>query len=162
MNKLNIGDYFVVKTTGPAARLIQIGTRSRWNHAGIYIGDGLVIEARPTGVSISLLSKYDNDEIVWNTGFDTSLSLAERMKLVEFAKGFIGSGYGIWSIIALGFKCLTFGLPLIPADWLAIHERRVICSQLVAWCYSHVGIKLSDKRHALVTPKDLAVRMSRK
>ena len=53
------GDYFVVKTHGLAGMLIRIGTFSEWNHAGIYIGDGKIIEARPQGVTISDLSKYE-------------------------------------------------------------------------------------------------------
>lgn len=162
MQEPNLGDYFVVRTTGIAARLIQLGTWSKWNHAGIYIGNGQVVEARPTGVSISPLSKYDNNEIIWNTGHDGSLTTTERKKLVEFALTFVGDGYGVWSIISLGFKCFTFGIPLIPADWLAIREKRVICSQLVAWSYSHIKIRVSNKKHALVRPKDLALRLSRK
>ena len=81
---------------------------------------------------------------------------------MRFAKGFLNDGYGVWSIIALGIKCLTFGIPFLPANWMAIREKRVICSQLVAWSYSHVKIKLSNKKHALVRPKDLAERLSRK
>jgi len=159
MKEPNLGDYFVVRTTGIAARLIQLGTWSKWNHAGIYIGHGQVVEARPTGVSVSPLSKYDNDQIIWNTD-QNSLTEAERNKLVLFATGFCGDGYGVWSILALGFKCL--GLSIFPVNWLAEKENRVICSQLVAWSYSHVGIKLTHKRHALVTPKDLAERLSQK
>ena len=72
----NLGDYFVVHTTGPAARAIQLGNWSTWNHAGIYIGDGQIIEARPSGVSISPLSKYDNHKIIWSN--ESSLTQAER------------------------------------------------------------------------------------
>lgn len=156
----NPGDYFVVHTTGIPAKLIQIGTRSKWNHAGIYLGDDQIIEARPQGVKTAHISKYDGKPIIWSN--ESSLTEEERKKLVGFAEHFKNDGYGIWSIVALGFKCLTFGLPLIPADWLAIREKKVICSQLVAWSYSHVGIKVSNKKHALVTPKDLAERLSRK
>jgi hypothetical protein len=156
----NIGDYFVVHTTGIPAKLIQFGTRSKWNHAGIYLGDDQIIEARPQGVNLAHISKYDSKPIIWSN--ESSLTEQERINLVNFAKHFQNEGYGIWSIVALGFKCLTFGIPLIPADWLAIREKRVICSQLVAWSYSHVGVKLSHKKHALVTPKDLAIRLIRK
>jgi hypothetical protein len=150
----NIGDYFVVHTTGWAARLIQFGTRSKWNHAGIYIGNDQVIEARPTGVSIRSIHEYDNFPIIWS---NEPLTETERNNLVEFVKIFENDKYGVGSIIALGFKCL--GLSIFPANWLAIHEKRVICSQLVAWSYSHVKIKLVKKPHALVTPADLAKRL---
>lgn len=159
MQEPKLGDYFVVHTTGVPARFIQLGTWSKWNHAGIYIGNGQIIEARPSGVKIDNLSKYDGLPLIWS---NENLTQDQREELVRFARGFENSEYGIWSIVALGFKCLFFGLPLIPADWLAIREKKVICSQLVAWSYSHVKIRVSRKRHALVTPKDLAKRLSRK
>jgi hypothetical protein len=157
-NEPVVGDYFVVHTTGWAAKLIQLGTWSKWNHAGIYIGDNKIIEARPTGVSIQDLSKYDGKPLMWSN--EPSLTETERHNIVEFAKHFEHFKYGVWSIIALGFKCL--GINLFPAVKRAETENRLICSQLVAWTYSHVGIKLSIKQHALVTPKDLAERLSRK
>ena len=158
MQEPNVGDYFVVRTTGLAARLIQIGTFSKWNHAGIYMGHGQIIEARPTGVTISPITKYANNKIIWNTNHDTSLTAHERDKLSYYARRFVGEKYGTWSIAALAFRCL--GVGLLPLDALAEREDRVICSQLVAWCYSRAGIKLTNKPHALVTPKDLAKRLS--
>jgi len=162
MSKPNVGDYFVVHTTGPAARLIQLGNWSKWNHAGIYLGDDLIIEARPTGVSIDNISKYDGKPILWSTDHDKPFTEAEAEKLRTFALHFVGYRYGIWSIIALGFKSLTFGIPLLPANWFAEKENSVICSQLVAWVWSRMGRKVSNKKHALVRPKDLALRLSRK
>ena len=150
----DLGDYFVVHTTGWAARLIQFGTRSKWNHAGIYIGDGQVIEARPNGIKIRSIDQYNSFPIIWSS---EPLTEIQRKNLVKFAKTFKNEGYGIGSIIALAFKCL--GLSLLPLNILAEKEKRVICSQLVAWCYSHVKIKLTDKPHALVTPADLAKRL---
>ena len=162
MQEPNIGDYFVVHTTGPAARLIQIGNWSTWNHAGLYLGNNMIIEARPTGVSLAHISKYDNHEILWSTGHDAPFTEAEAEKPRAFALTFLHDSYGVWSIIALGIKCLTFGIPLIPADWFAEKEHSVICSQLVAWVWSHMGRRVSHKKHALVRPKDLAERLSGK
>jgi cell wall-associated NlpC family hydrolase len=157
MQQPNFGDYFVVHTTGLAAKAIQMGTWSKWNHAGIYIGNGEIVEARPSGVSISNLSKYDGLPIMWS---NEPLTEEQRLNLVAFSKKFVNSGYGIWSIVALVFKCLGFSI--LPANKLAEKEKRLICSQLVAWVYSHAGIKLFNKPHALVTPKNLAERLSGK
>ena len=52
------GDYAVVKTNGIIGRLIRIGTTSRWNHAFIYLGNDLIVEARPTGVTFGKASQY--------------------------------------------------------------------------------------------------------
>jgi len=150
------GDYFVVKTHGLAGLAIRLGTFSDWNHAGIYIGDGLIIEARPTGVSISNLNKYDGYTIAWNQ--HENLTDAQRTKIVERAKKFVGGSYGAWSIIVIGLKCV--GLSVLPnLIRRAENEDSVICSQLVAWSYSIGKVKVSQKKHALVTPKDLAFRL---
>lgn len=151
-----IGDYFVVKTKGLAGLAIRIGTFSDWNHAGIYAGGGTIIEARPTGVSFSKLSKYDGMPLIWNQ--HEGLTADQRVAIVHRASKFVGSPYGFWSIITLGLKCL--GLKVIPyLVHKAENENAPICSQLVAWSYSIAGIKVSDKPHALVTPKDLALRL---
>jgi len=149
-----LGDYFVVHTTGWAARLIQFGTGSKWNHAGIYIGDGQVIEARPNGVKIRSIDQYSSFPIIWS---NEPLTEVQRKNLIKFAKTFENEKYGIGSIIALAFKCL--GLSVLPLNILAEKEKRVICSQLVACSYSHIKIKLTTKPHALVTPADLAKRL---
>jgi hypothetical protein len=157
MNKPNVGDFFVVHTTGFAARLIQLGTWSKWNHAGIYIGDDMIIEARPRGVTLSHISKYDNHDILWSTEPEPPFTEAEGEKLRQFALIFVGDSYNIWSIIALGFKSL--GISLFPAIKRANNIHSVICSQLVACIWSHMGRKLSDRQHALVRPRDLALKI---
>jgi uncharacterized protein YycO len=157
----NVGDYFVVRTNGWAARLIQFGTNSKWNHAGIYIGDNKIVEARPSGVTIGNLSKYDGKLILWNTKVDTSLTETERLYIRSRAVKFVNDGYGFWSIINIALKILFLGF--FPTLKRAENEKSVICSQLVAWTYSSAaGVKLSNKPHALVTPKDLAYRITEK
>jgi len=157
----NIGDYFVVRTNGWAGWLIRIGTGSKWNHAGIYIGDGKIVEARPIGVTVSELSKYDGMPIIWNTEVDTSLTEEERNRIKHRALDFVKDRYGFWSIINIALKILFLGW--FPSLKRAEDENSVICSQLVAWTYSSAAhIKLSKKPHALVTPKDLAYRITEK
>jgi len=88
------GDYGVVKTGGWAAKLIQIGTISRWNHTFIYIGGGEIVEARPTGVVISTISEYPN--IAWNQ--HEVMDDISRNAIVEKAKSFVGQPYGFLAI----------------------------------------------------------------
>ena len=157
MNKYEprYGDYGVVKTNGWAARFIQVGTASRWNHAFIYIGDGKIVEANPTGVAISPVSKYPL--IAWNQ--HEELTDAQRQKIVNKALSFVGDPYGFGAIIAIAFKIL--GLKIITKLFthIAENENSVICSQLVAWSYSVAKKKVSNKPHAFTTPGDLAERL---
>jgi len=90
----NVGDYFVVRTNGWAARLIQLGTGSKWNHAGVYLGNNQIVEARPVGVTLSELSKYDGKPIVWNTQIDTSLTEQKDLTLEP----------GLWNLLMMAME----------------------------------------------------------
>lgn len=150
-----IGDYGVVKTKGWMGWLIRVGTASRWNHAFIYIGNDQIVEANPTGVSISPVSKYPL--IAWNQ--HEELTDAQRKKIVSRAKAFVGEPYGFGAILVIALKIL--GLKIITKlfNEFAENENSVICSQLVAWSYSVAKKKVSYKPHAFTTPGDLAERL---
>lgn len=147
------GDFGVIKSTGIAARAIQIGTVSRWNHAFIYIGNGKIIEAIPSkGLIVSDASKYDR--IAWSQ--HTILTDAQREIIVEKAKSLLGKPYGFLDILVLSLRIL--GLKILKGKFvekLAIRQG-IICSELEAICYSAAGIQLVDKPEYLTTPGDLA------
>ena len=148
-----MGDFGVIKSTGIAARLIQIGTISRWNHAFIYIGDGLIAEATPLkGTIVSLVTKYN--KIAWNQ--HESLTSDQRYQIVEKAKSLVGKTYGFLDIFILALRIL--GLKFIGGKILEKMSLRqcVICSELVAICYENAGYSLINKPEYLVTPGDLA------
>ena len=150
------GDYGVVKTNGPLGKAIRVGTLSRWNHAVIYMGDGVIIEARPTGVKFGSIKEYPN--IAWNQ-HEYGLTDEKRTKIVNFAIDQIGKPYGYFDIFLILFRIL--GLKLPPAKfWVKLARRQgYICSELVAEAYGSAGYTLSGKPDALVTPGDLAERL---
>jgi cell wall-associated NlpC family hydrolase len=150
------GDYGVVKTNGVFGKLIRVGTVSRWNHAFIYIGDGLIVEANPMGVVISKASKYE--VIAWNQ--HETLTDAQRTKIVNEAKRLIGKSYGFLDIANLMLRIL--GLKLLANTSLLdkMAERYgVICSELVALSYDAAKIDVCGKPANIVTPGDLAERL---
>ena len=98
-----IGDYGVIRSAGLFARLIQVGTLSRWNHAFIYVGNGLIVEANPKGVQLSPVSKYDL--IAWNQHED--LTNRERLIIVNFALDQVGQPY---NFIVIGNIALRMAL----------------------------------------------------
>lgn len=150
------GDYGVVRTNGWAAKLIQIGTVSRWNHAFIYIGAGLIIEANPTGIAVSPVSKYP--KIAWNQ--HESIDNDTRGKIVAAAHHFVGSPYGFFDIGNLMLRIL--GLKFLAntrfLERLAMRHG-VICSELVSLAYRDSGVDLTGMPDHTVTPGDLAERL---
>ena len=150
------GDYVVIKTKGAFGKLIRVGTMSRWNHAVVYIGDGLIIEAKPTGVFISKASDYDL--IGWNQ--HEELTDGQREVIVNEAHRLIDRPYGFLDIANLALRIL--GLKLLANTSLLekMSERYgVICSELVALCYDAAKIDLCNKPANIVTPGDLAERL---
>ena len=149
------GDFIVFKTNGWAARLIQVGTRSRWNHAAIYIGYELgvqtIIEAQPKGVRRSRLSDYPVGTYVVSHG-DTSPW--QRAKVVKYARAQIGTGYGWLDIVALAL--VNLGIRPKWLDNYAANDDRLVCSQLVSQAYAYAGIPLTKDDPWTVSPGDLA------
>jgi len=149
-----MGDYGVIKTHGFFGWLIRLGTFSRWNHAVIYIGNGEVVSADPSGVKIDPVTNWNN--IAWNQ--HEELDDNQRMMIVNAALEAIGKPYGFFTIAdialrILGLKILTKGLLSHLAK-----NKGYICSELVAECYRKGGLVIA-KEDWLCTPGDLAERL---
>ena len=154
--KPRIGDYGVIRSTGLFARLIQIGTVSRWNHAFIYVGDGKIVEATPKGVILSPVSKYNL--IAWNQ--HEELDSKERYIIADFALSKIGQPYNFIVIANLALRIL--GLKVLANTKLLYKMAQgegYICSELTAECYKVAGADLFTKAPDLVTPGDLTERL---
>ena len=149
------GDYGVVKTNGVIGRLIRIGTTSRWNHAVICVGPGILVEANPTGVAISPINKYKI--IAWNQ--HETITPEQRDLVVDRALSLVGKPYGFFDIFILLLRII--GLRLPPQKlWNSLSKRMgYICSELVAECYIKASFELINKPVNLVTPGDLAERL---
>ena len=107
-----IGDYGVVRTGGFFGKLIRLGTVSRWNHAFIYIGDGKIVGADPTGVAVSNLSNYPL--VAWNQ--HEELSEEQRAKIVQHAQAAVGRPYNFGIIAMLALRAL--GVKIFPKKFM--------------------------------------------
>lgn len=149
-----MGDYGVIKTHGFFGWLIRLGTFSRWNHAVIYIGNGEVVSADPSGVKIDPVINWDN--IAWNQ--HEELDDNQRMMITNAAREAVGKPYSFITIFDIAFRIL--GLKIFSEsilDKLARHNG-YICSELVAECYRKGGLVIA-KQDFLCTPGDLAERL---
>lgn len=147
MTAPNPGDYCVLHTNGWAAKGIRLATRSTWNHAAIYIGDGQIIEADPSGVQVSPLSNYDGMPVLWS---NLTLNTTKAAKVLVAAKAQIGLGYGWVDVAAIGLSTLGIVIPKLD------DPSTRFCSQVVAQAFRLAGIPLCVKAANRVTPGDLA------
>jgi len=151
-----VGSYGVVKSTGIFARLIQIGTISRWNHAFIYIGDGKIVEANPRGVEVSPLSKYSL--VAWNK--HESMTDWEGKAVADYALKQVGKPYNFLLIGNLLLRIIFLkALARTHLLYKMAQNDGYICSELVAESYAEAGLHIADKAPDLVTPGDLAERL---
>jgi hypothetical protein len=167
------GDFFVVRTTGIFARAICVACNSTVNHAGVYVGDGLIVEAEPgkRGARYNRVENYA--DALWSTHNlpeHLTPTAAELAQIATEAIGCLGTPYGLWDIVAIAFTQRALGRLINPAKpyarqpwWVrriidrlaSTHE--LICSQLVDLCYSRAAVHLFDdgRWEGFVSPEDL-------
>jgi len=145
------GDYGCVHTPGFVGKLIRYFLRSKVNHAFVYIGEGKIVEANPTGAAIGYITQYT--DITWSR---ENLTKAQRTAICSIAKSSIGTPYGFLDIFFLWLDLLGIKVKFV-ANWVKRSDR-MICSQLVAHCYIKANHRLCNKPEYEVTPQDLYER----
>lgn len=174
------GDFFVTATSGNLldkffAWCIRFGTESTVNHAGIYIGNGQIVEAVRSVVR-GTESEYPN--AVWSNGmapkylyivpkwnYSVTLTEDQRQAIVSAAQSYVGRPYGYLDILAIGLAQKRFGSSVSRVSkwwWVKRIEKSkaLICSQLVVEAYRAAGVDLAPGVPAgLVSPGDLLRRI---
>jgi uncharacterized protein YycO len=165
------GDFGLTRVNGEVGRLIRFGQLldgvgfEDYEHAFIYLGAGVVVEAEPGGARAAKVSEYQPEHILWSTGhFD--LTTDQRIKICGRARAFTAANNGKGVPYSfLDYLALTTHRLHIPAPGLQNYiysSQHVICSQLVDICYQAGGVQLfTDGRWAgFVTPGDLYGRLT--
>ncbi len=160
------GDFAVVSMGGQGGALISAmetiayDHSTHWDHAFIYVGDEMIVQAEPSGAQKVPLGAYQYS--IWSSGI-LFPSAAQRTAIVAAAEkcaaGKIPYSYLDYGAIAAH----RFHLP-VPGlkDYIADtgHE---ICSQLVDQCWLDGGYHLfTDWRWpGFVSPYDLGTMLSK-
>jgi hypothetical protein len=92
------GDFFVVRTTGIFARAICVACESTVNHAGVYVGDGLIVEAEPGKAGARYNNVENYADALWSTHNlpeHLTPTAAELAQIAQEAVGCLGTPYGL-------------------------------------------------------------------
>lgn len=154
------GDFGLVRIRGSVGFLIRLGQWlngdgfADFEHAFVYIGDGLIVEAEPGGARISGLDEYAGEEILWSTG-KIPLTGEQRENVVAAAKGYVGVPYDWMDYLSIAL--LRFG---IRPRWVldrVMGDDHLICSELVDYSDQAAEVQLfkDDRIPGDVTPGDL-------
>ena len=152
------GNYFVSHGSGLAGELIRHATESWAGHAGLYVGDGMIIEAAPPATRIAPAASRPG--AVWNDA--EPLTQAQRDAIVTRAHALVGTPYDYPAYIGFALEILK----LRTGQQLAAEFRRDrwrVCSADVADAYAFAGIDLTAGLGYpnLVSPADLYNRIAR-
>lgn len=113
---------------------------SQYEHAGIYVGNGKVVEASNNGTVLTDWH-YDNHDVMWSSGIINPTD-AQRAKIVSAAHGYVGTPYSWPDYAAIAAHHLN----LLPAtDALKSYvatSKHMICSQVVDQVYEDAGYPL--------------------
>ena len=151
-----IGSYGLVRTKTISAWFIQFGTKSYFDHAFIYLGDGRIAEATPRkGIHIGDVHSYSN--IAWNKHED--VSQAQGIAIANAAESLTGQKYLFRAIFAIACKILHIPLPKKFYGDLELAQG-AICSEFVVKARRKAGVPIEgNKPDYLVSPADLANRL---
>lgn len=152
------GDFFLTTISGWKGVLVRVGQWlngdgwSRWQHAGIYLGNGEIIEAEPGGARIVPLSNLDGAPVAWSSW---PLRDVERELIVVVAREFEGTPYAWAGYLAMALH--RFHIPTPGLRRYIASRNSMICSQLVDAAYEFCNVHLFDDRRwpGDVTPADL-------
>jgi hypothetical protein len=154
------GNFFLVEVHGVPGRLIRFfqwlngnGFR-RFEHAGMALGNGQLIEAEPgrKGARIREQSEYDGTNIVWS---DWALTTQQRADADREGRALEGMRYSWLDYLALVLH--RFRIPVPGLRQFIESTKRGICSQLVDLISARAKIQLfADGRwFGYVTPGSL-------
>lgn len=186
MTDIQPGMFGLTVIGGNLGKLVRFGQRIverqdyTYTHAFLVVSDELVIEAEPGGAVFAPVSKYaDRSDVLisdlpiqlevsravegWaKAGFSYANSDAARAydailrrRVVLFGQQCEGVPYSYLDYFALALE--RFNIHIKAVQNRVERSDRMICSQLVDWVYSEVGIHLFDDGRLPqdVTPGDL-------
>lgn len=154
------GQFAVTKTGGWGAKVIQVVTASKVNHALVCVSgtgsDATCVEAEPKGARYTTAGMYP--DAIWS---DFDLTDQEIEDICSWAEAHIGAKYGWLDCVAAGFDTLHKRFWWFPEFlWVAKKlekESTMDCSQLVTMDYTNAGLALCPGMYACqVSPQNLA------
>ncbi|MFD9205942.1 hypothetical protein ACFVZM_06640 [Streptomyces sioyaensis] len=152
------GDFALTKIRGIAGAAISagqflIGDGAPVQHAMVYVGDGLIVQAMPGGAECIRLEDA-SPVVAWSTG-KFEMTDWQRDGIVFAARALVGTPYSF-----LDFGSLALERFHIRSQWVRDYVQstgHMICSQLVDEAYRRAGVSLfaDGRTPGDVTPGDL-------
>ncbi|WNI28631.1 hypothetical protein [Streptomyces sp. ITFR-6] len=153
-----VGDFGLTKITGITGKAIAvgqalIGDAAPVQHALVYVGNGMIVQAMPSGAELIRLE--DASPVVeWSTGH-FELDDQTRFNIAMEARSLVGTPYSYLDYVSLGLAHFHVR-PRLVRNFVA-STGHLICSQLVDEVHLRADVHLFDdgRLPGDVTPGDL-------
>jgi cell wall-associated NlpC family hydrolase len=152
------GDFGLTKISGLAGAFVNFG---QWfvgdfapvQHALVYVGNGMVVQAMPSGAELVTLEEA-RPVVKWSTGL-VELYGVDRQRISLHAERLVGTPYSFLDYLSIALKRL--GVPSRLIRDRVASSGHLICSQLVVEAYRRAGVELfgPDTFPGDYTPGDL-------
>ncbi|HEY8311767.1 MAG TPA: hypothetical protein VIG47_14480 [Gemmatimonadaceae bacterium] len=128
------------------SRAIQMATHGIYNHAGVLMSDGTLIEALSTGIVRTQPPYYTN---VKTATAIFPVDAEDKAAADKWLLTVVGDKYDLWNIVAFGVNFLTNGNVILG------QKNEYICSALAAEYVTRAGFEgFGDPRS--ISPNDIA------
>jgi hypothetical protein len=156
ISDLRKGDILLNKTKGFISETIQNFSGAMYNHAAIYVGNGMIVEAVSTGVRLITLKQFLQDDHIVRTMVvrNANLDAARLDAIANFAISKVNLPYNLAGLLpqVLGFK---------DSNASQFHRKDYYCSQLAA--AAHASVNASPDGVSLdLSPGELANKVGSK
>ncbi|VTS05409.1 YiiX/YebB-like N1pC/P60 family cysteine hydrolase [Tuwongella immobilis] len=142
LKSLQVGDILLFQSNGFMSGTTKLFTNGYYNHAAMYVGDGMIVHAIPGGVKMEKLSDY----VSRDSGLQRimtirvpNLSDFERGKMRTFLMDQVGKRYNYDGALRVTMND-TPGMAIYnwATDGSPVRND-YYCSQLVAAAFKHIG-----------------------
>lgn len=120
------GDIIMTHNYGIFGWWVRILTKSYWNHCGLYLGDGKILDVLGRGIEIIDYNKYYKYKVIHKFIRIKGLSDRQRKTICKCALKYVGRKFNLWLIF--GFK----------------GNKGFTCSGLIGQIYKEKGFILSS------------------
>jgi len=146
--KTKIGDLILYKDGNSwVSRTIKKLTKSEYNHVGIYVGKGYILEALIKGVKLTNVLNPDKYKGIDRYRLKSEINIPHK-KIIEVSEKYLGRKYSKYDLVKIWLYIKT-GIMFKRAT------KKLICSETVSRVYRDLGYDLfPGKNLDYVTPED--------
>jgi len=165
---LQLADILLSTGGAKASAVIRGATVSRFSHASLYIGEGQIVEAIGSGVTLQSLRDAMSDDTLVSVYRRLRMSAEQSRQVVRYVRLQVGKVYDYAGAVGggitspSGFVLSLFLSPIVTFGGIAADlynranpDAAFYCSELVALAFENAHVPLGSGA-ASTTPADIS------